>query len=354
MKPSTGSGRGATSTSQRLQHRRQLLDVDVVRVDQHLAGRERHEGRVDVHRLRAAALDLVDAEARAEMAAQPLDAHQVGDVRARHEQVAAAAHEVGGVEDRLELVDRELHRLAGLQVRHAVVVVVELVRQLRPRRRGPARAGPEVLLEQRAVGVALEVARAPAHRALDDLVADDEVGVARAGDAEAARRPARRPVLLREVDRVGPADLHALAGEDRDEVVELLLRELLHELRVPEAGGEPVERLRGARQVEDHREVVGRDRRAVEAADDDLLQRVPLVPGHHRASAAPAIRRGRSARPRSRPYARRRARPRPAVMWESRSIDSDRPLERLLRRFPISRAVRVTDCAALVRTVSPR
>ena len=47
-----------------------------------------------------------------------------------------------------------------------------------------------------------------------------------------------------------------------------------------EPGREAVERLRGARQVEGHGDVVRRDRRAFKAPDDDLFQRVPLVPGH--------------------------------------------------------------------------
>src|SRR3712207_6845993 len=42
-------------------------------VDQQLAGREGHEGGIDVHRVRIADLDLVDPVLPAEMPEQPVD-----------------------------------------------------------------------------------------------------------------------------------------------------------------------------------------------------------------------------------------------------------------------------------------
>jgi hypothetical protein len=57
------------------QDRRQPVDIDVFRVDQHPPRPERHEGGVDMHRRAAAGLDLVDAVAAVgEVPAQPLDA----------------------------------------------------------------------------------------------------------------------------------------------------------------------------------------------------------------------------------------------------------------------------------------
>ena len=77
---------------------------------------------------------VVDAEPRPEMAAQPRNAHQVCDVRARDEEVAPAAHEIGRVEDGLELADGVAHGLPLLQIRLTIGIVVERVGELRARR----------------------------------------------------------------------------------------------------------------------------------------------------------------------------------------------------------------------------
>src|SRR2546427_9983594 len=89
----------------RLEDGWELRGIDVFRIDQHFSRREWHEGRIDVQRLRAVALDLVNAELGAEEATQPFDARCIGGGAASDEQVGTAADEIGGIEQRLELVD---------------------------------------------------------------------------------------------------------------------------------------------------------------------------------------------------------------------------------------------------------
>ena len=161
---------------------------------------------------------------------------RVGDVAARDEEVAPAAYEVRGVEHRLELGEDVAHRLARLG--DAEIRIEQLVGQLRLRRRGPARAAAEIVLEERPVGVRLEIAARPRHRRLDDLVADDEHAVARTGVAEAARRPVGRAEASLVVDRVRPPDRDAERFQEGDEPVELALRRLDQQLRISEPGGQ--------------------------------------------------------------------------------------------------------------------
>ena len=161
--------------------------IDVFRIDEHFPRREWHEGRIDVQRLRAVALDLVNAELGAEVATQPLDARCIGGVAACDEQVGTAADEIGGIEQRLELVDDVAYRLT--LGRRSEMIVVQTIEQLRLRRGDPARPLRPVLLEQRAIGVRLEIARSPCHRCLDDLVADHQDAVARTRGAKAVGGP---------------------------------------------------------------------------------------------------------------------------------------------------------------------
>src|SRR5213593_4655207 len=86
----------------------------------------------------------------------------------------------------------------------AKLCIEQLVRQLRPGRGGPARAASEVVLQDRTIGVRLEVATRPSHRRFDDLVADHKHAVARTGIAEPARRPFRRTEAFLVLDGFRP------------------------------------------------------------------------------------------------------------------------------------------------------
>ena len=68
------------------QNGRQAIGVDIFRVDEHLAGRQRKDRGIDVHRIGAAALDFMDPIGGTEVAPQPFDAKRVGDVAPRDEQ----------------------------------------------------------------------------------------------------------------------------------------------------------------------------------------------------------------------------------------------------------------------------
>ena len=65
--------------------------------------------------------------------------------------------------------------------------------------------------------------------------------------------------------------------EHLDEIVELLLRGLDHEFRETKARRERLRARGHAGNVAGDDRMVGGNRRALEAADDDLLQRVPLI-----------------------------------------------------------------------------
>ena len=106
-----------------------------------------------------------------EVAREPVRAELVADEVGLPEDVAPAAREARGVE-------------RGLDLRQALVI--EVVAHQRLRRGGPPRAGAEVLGDEAAVGAKLEVARPLGHRRFDDLVADHEQQVARAGARAAA------------------------------------------------------------------------------------------------------------------------------------------------------------------------
>ncbi len=241
------------------------------------------------------------------MAAQPVDAHPVGDIAPGDEQVASRTDEVRRVEHRLELGEDVTHGLAGLG--DAELRVEQFVRELRSRCRRPARSPPEVVLDDRAVGVRLEVPARPGHRRLDDLVADHQQAVAGAGVAEAAGRPVGGAEALPVVDRVRTPDGDVERLQERDERVEFPLGPFDQHPGVLVTGGEPLQPRRPRRDVAGHDRVTGRDRRAVEAAYDDLLQRVPLGVRIDRRSRAllGAGRRGRGGRHPSWSTARARA-----------------------------------------------
>jgi len=233
-----------------------------------------------VHGLAAAGFEQGDAESIAEVSPEPVNAGLVRHVAADAEQVPAAADKVGGVEDGLILVHDERDRLARLG--EAIVAVVERIDQLRPRRGGPPRPARRVLLEQRAVGVHLEVTRPPCHRRLDDLIADDEKPVSRAGRAEALRLPVRRLVGDGEVRHRRPAHGDAFRLEDVNELVQLALCRAHDKLGIGKPGDQLIDHRQPLGDVEADREVFGRDHGALEAPDNDLLERVPFVVGTNR------------------------------------------------------------------------
>ena len=260
-----------------LEDGRELVDIEVFRVDQHLAGGKWRERGIDMHRLTASALELVNPEPAAEMPAQPFDAHPIGHIAARHEQISSTTHEVGGVEDRLELVDHKARRLG----RHsdAVVVIKQLIGELRFRCGGPACTFQEVLLEQGTIGVCLEIARAPTSRRLDDFVADDHENVTWAGGGETPRRPMRRVVLAGEVDDVGSPNPDAFTLKKMDELVEFALGKPDHPFWVTKASSAPKD-LRGERrQIRSDGDVVWGKRGPLKPSDDHFLKRIPLSVG---------------------------------------------------------------------------
>ena len=259
-----------------LQHRRQRVEIEIIRVHQRALGAEDQERGIDVHRIAALARHPVDAEAIAEMPFEPGDPHLIRHVRAGDEDVAARAGEVGRVEHGFELGRQEAQRLAVIG--DGVVVIEDVVGQLRARGRGPARAAAEIILEQPAIGVALEIARAPRHRRFDDLVPDHQIAVARAGDAEALARPERRAEAAMMRHLIGAHDLDVRLFQHADQIIERRLAALDHPLRIAPARDQPVQPPREARHVERDRDVIGRNGRAFEPADDDFFERIPFIP----------------------------------------------------------------------------
>src|ERR1700751_2368165 len=81
---------------------REAVDIYVFGIDQNLAGPKRQDGGIDVHRIGAAALDLMDAITVPKMATQPFNTGRIGYVASGYEQVTSAAKEIGGVEDRFK------------------------------------------------------------------------------------------------------------------------------------------------------------------------------------------------------------------------------------------------------------
>ena len=241
-----------------------------------------------MHGLAALGLDLVDRVVLPQVPAQPFDPKLVGDVAPRDEEVPPAAHEIRRVENELGLVDHVAKRFAGL--RRPIVRVVERVEQLRLRRRSPSRARLEVLPEECAIGVRLEVARAPRHGRLDDLVAHHQETVPRTGRAEARRAPEGRLDASREVHWIRPPDLHALGLEDVNELVELLLGGLPEQPRIAHSAHEAVDPRHAPGHVEGHDRMTGGNRRPLEAAHDDLFERVPLVVGVDRTNGVASFR----------------------------------------------------------------
>src|SRR5439155_4596638 len=136
---------------------------------------------------------------------------------------------------RLELVDDVAYRLT--LGRRPEMIGVQTIEQLRLRRGDPARPLRPVLLEQRAIGVRLEIARSPCHWCLDDLVADHQDAVARTRGAKAVGGPVWRTEAKGEIDDVRPADFDPLRFDQVDEALGLPLRGLEEDPRVWPTGG---------------------------------------------------------------------------------------------------------------------
>ena len=276
-----GTGGGGTSALPVAERLGQPGRAVVLRVDQHPPGRERHQRGVDVRRLRPHRLDQVHPVVRPEVPAQPGDPGVVGHVAALADEVPAAADEVGGVEGRLLLGGDP--PVAGRVLRGGVVQVVE---QPRLGGGGPAGAGREVFPQQRPVRPGLEVAPAVGHRRLDQLVADDQQHVARVGRAEAVLDlPVRGPVPGGEPGRLRPPDPHPGRLQHPDQLGQVLPGGLHPGRRVgPAAAVAQLGRGPDPGRVGDPVDPVpGRQHRLVDVPDDDLLERIPLGEGRHRA-----------------------------------------------------------------------
>src|SRR5512144_3064283 len=80
-------------------------------------------------------------------------------------------------------------------------------RVIRLRSRRLAHSGAAVFLDQRPTRVVLEVAGGPCHQCLDDLIADDEQAVARAGVTKPPCLPERCSELRRMREWIGTTEL---------------------------------------------------------------------------------------------------------------------------------------------------
>ena len=200
------------------------------------------------------------------------------------EDVLAHAHEVGGVPHRLDLGGHEVlvggadEALFQGDLLVIVVVLVGSVGQAGTGGLGPQELGVlvEVLLHERPVGQVLEVAAAEGVGGGHDLVAD--------GQQDVARRHAGHHGVVAEVRRADglvplqgrrAVDDHAALLDGLDQVLEALVAALdgAQRAQAPHAAHLGVDRhlLRG-------RGLLGRDHRVVAAANDDALQRIPVVP----------------------------------------------------------------------------
>src|ERR1700724_2331521 len=118
-----------------------------------------------MHRVATAALDFVDSVPLPEVSPKPFDAGRVGNVASRNKQIPPASAEVRGVEHGFKLRENVAHRRAFL--RQLEMGIEELIGKLRLWRRSPAGASPEVILENRLIGMRLEVTAWPGHRRFD-------------------------------------------------------------------------------------------------------------------------------------------------------------------------------------------
>src|SRR5262249_39748002 len=125
-------------------------------IDEDLAGRQRHECGVDVHRRWVVDRDFMNLVLAVELASQPLDAEGIGDMPPLHEDAAATADEIGCIEGGLVLRDHRLERSTrigpGIQLA-TEVTVVQLIVEAGARSRRPPGTEAKVFLEQPPIGV---------------------------------------------------------------------------------------------------------------------------------------------------------------------------------------------------------
>ena len=215
----------------------------------------------------------------AEVPSQPLDAEAVAAARAGDEDVAAALDGVGRVEHRLVLGGQEA--LGFVLLRGHEPGREALVREARRRRGDPAGAAAEVLLAELAVRETLRRPAPPAHRRLDDLVADDEQHVARHQRVAAARDLPVRRARAAARTRTAPAAARSRPACSRRSTKRFdIALGLLQHLGRPRRTSVTLEEVPLGLVVDDrrHDDVPRRHERVlVDPPDDDLLERVPLV-----------------------------------------------------------------------------
>ena len=218
------------------------------------------------------------------VALEPLHGGAVGGQAVLDEDILAHAHEVGGVPHRLDFGGHEVlvggtdEALLQGDLLVVVVVLVGSVGQTRTGSLGPQELGIliEVLLHERPVGQVLEVAAAEGVGGGHDLVAD--------GQQDVARRHAGHHGIVAEVRRADglvplqrgrAVDDDAALLDGLDQVLEALVAALdgAQRAQAPHAAHLGVDRhlLRGCG-------LLGRDHGVIAAANDDALQRIPVVP----------------------------------------------------------------------------
>ena len=256
-----------------------------VRVVDDQARTQRHEGGVDVDRVGVAGeVHGMDAQLGI-VALEPFHGGAVGGQAVLDEQVLAHAHHVGGVPHGLDLGGDEVlvggadETLLEGDLLVVVVVLVGGVGQTGAGRLGPEELGVlvEVLLHERPVGEVLEVAAAEGVRGGHDLVAD--------GEQDVTRRHAGHHGVVAEVRGAdGLVPLQRGGTVDDDAAVLDGLHEVLEALVAALDGGQRTQAPHAAHLGVDGdllggRGLLGRNDGVVAAADDDALQRIPVVPG---------------------------------------------------------------------------
>ena len=248
---------------------------------------DRREGRVDVDGVGVARkVHRVDAVI-GEVTAQPLDALLVRREAVLHHQILAEAQHVGSVEQGFFLgCDKEFFGgpFQTLCLADFVGQVIRVVVGIRQARLGcgfmaEIRVLVEIALHQRAIAEVLEPATAIGHGRFQNFVADRQQHIARRHAAKlAVGVEIRSRCGLGEIDRRGPVDRHAVALKLFGELVQQFICTVDRFLRTPAPLAAHVAVFR-------HLGIQCRfgrgDVAIVGAPDDNVLQRIPLVPRVH-------------------------------------------------------------------------
>ena len=218
------------------------------------------------------------------VALEPFHSGAVGGQTMLDEQVLTHTHDVSGVPHGLDFGGDEVfvggadETLLEGDLLVEVVVLVGSIGQTGTGRLGPEELGilVEVLLHERPVGEILEVAAAEGVRGSHDLVADREQDVAgrHAGHHGVIAEVGGADGLV-PLQRGGTVDDDAAVLDCADEVLEALVAAL--------DGSERAEAPHAAHiGINGHllggSGLLGRNHGVVAAADDDALQRIPVVP----------------------------------------------------------------------------